>query len=153
MRWGLQSLDLAADVPGIGLIQQIVDAWMDVTGGAENRFSFVFFVWLPDFVHVQHGEHDPLGVAKRNLAAAGHYGLGERFGYVQGDRHGPDQSVCQLHVVANALVILARHETAQRRKAAADQQFQVAHLARRQVPGGPFARVCFEFSASFRLSN
>ena len=112
------------------LIEQIVDARVRIARGLEYRFGLRFLVRLPDFFNVQNGEHHALSIAQRNRAASRLQRLGEVFGYVQRDRHRPQHTICQAHVVAHAFVIGARHESAQRREAAAHQQLQIANLPR-----------------------
>ncbi len=102
---------------------------------------------------MNHGQHHAFRVAQGDFAAAGRELLGEIFGYVEGDGHGPKDTAGQLHVLADAVVIGAVHEAAQRRKAAGDQQLQVAELAGGQVPGRPFFGISFEFGDTFGLSD
>ena len=79
-------------------------------------------------------QHHTFGIAQRDLAAAGLELLGKLFGDIQGDRYWPKCFVGEPHVVADTLVIWARHKPPQRRKTATDDKFQVAELARGQVP-------------------
>ena len=53
-----------------------------------------------------------------------HEGLGD----VEGDRHRPEDSAGQAHIVADALVVGFRHEAAQRGEASAHEQFEITNL-------------------------
>ncbi len=151
MRRNLHAFDFSADVPRIRLIDGVIGAGMRRAGAGKNRFSFGFAIGLPDVLHVQHGEHHAFGIAQRDLAAARRELLGEFFGDVERDGHGPENAAGQAHVVADAFVIGARHETAQRRKSAGDQQFQIADLAGGKIPRRPFLGMGLQFGDFFRL--
>src|SRR5947207_2845534 len=98
-------------------------------------------------------QHHTFGIAQRNLAAAGLKFLGKVFWDVQGDRHWPKYPASQPHFVTDAVVIGARHETTQWRKATAHQQFKITKLAWREIPRGPLPRMSFKFADSFRRGN
>ena len=149
VRRRLQAFHFAADIPRLTFVDHIIRARMRRAGGSEYRFRLGFQIRLPDFLDVQHRQHDALGIAQRNLTAARLQRLGKFFAHVEGNRDGPKRAVRQPHVVADSLVVGARHETAQGRKASAHQQFEIADLARCKVPRRPFARVGFEFSGPF----
>src|SRR5208282_5673476 len=102
-------------------------------------------VRLPDIFHAEHGEHHAFGIAQGNLAAARGQFLGEFLGHVERDRHRPQRAVPEPHVVADALVIGTVHESAERREAAAHQQFQITKLPGCQIPRRPILRVRFQF--------
>ena len=150
VRRGLQAFDAPADVPRVRLVHRVVGAGMSLAGAVEDRFGFGCAVGLPDFFDVQHGQHDALGVAQRDFAAAGRQLLGKFFGDIERDRHGPEDSAGQAHIVADAFVVGFRHEAAQRREASAHEQFEIANLAGSQVPGWPLAGVGFQFCGFFR---
>ncbi len=135
---------------GFAYVHGVVRAGMSLAGAVENRFGFGGAIGLPDFFDVQHGQHHAFGVAQRNFAAAGRELLGKFFGDVERDRHGPEDSAGQTHVVADAFVVGFGHEAAQRRKAAAHEQFEIANLTGSQVPGWPLAGVGFQFCGFFR---
>ena len=101
---------------------------------AENGFGFRRAVGLPDVFDVQDGEHDAFGIAQGDFAAAGLELLREFFGDVERDRHRPENAAGQPHVAADAFVVGLVHEAGERREAAAQQQFEVADLARRSGP-------------------
>ena len=134
MRRSLYLFHLSAHVPGIRFVDGVIGARMRGAGGTENRLGFGFAIRLPHIFNAEHGEHHPFGIAQCDLAAARRQFLGEVFAHIERDRHGPQGAVCQTHVVADALVIGAVHEATQRRETAAHQQFQIAKLARGQVP-------------------
>ena len=116
----------------------------------KTAFGFGRAVGLPDFFDVQHREHHAFGIAQRNFAAAGRQLLGKFFGHIERDRHRPENSAGQAHVVTDAFVVGFRHKAAQRREASAHEQFQIANLAGGKVPGWPLAGVGFQFCGFFR---
>ena len=149
----LCAFEAAADVPGIGLVHGVIRAGMGLAGAIEHGFGFRVAVGLPYVLDVQDGQHDAFGIAQRNFAAARLEGLGEVLADVQRDGHGPEQPAGQLHVLTDAFVVGAIHESAQRGEAAAEQQLEIAKLAGGQVPRGPLARVSFQFVDGFRLGD
>ena len=70
VRGSLQAFDAPADVPRIRLVHRVVSAGMCLAGAIKHRFGFGSSIGLPDFLYVQHGQHDALGIAQRNFAAA-----------------------------------------------------------------------------------
>jgi len=129
VRRNLQGFDFAADIPGIRLVHDVIGAGMGGAGAGENRLCFGFAIGLPYIFHMHHGEHHAFGITERDLARARSELLGEVFRHVQGDGHGPKNSAGQSHVFANAVVVGARHEAAERRESAGDQQLQITELA------------------------
>ena len=87
----------------------------------------------------------PFGIAQRNFARAERQLFGELFGHVERDRHRPEGAIGEAHVGADAFIILAVHETAQRRESAVHQEFEIAQLASGQIPRGPIFRMAFQF--------
>ena len=126
---------------------------MGGAGAGENRLGFGFAIRLPDLFHVQHCQHHAFGIAQRNFAGSRRQLLGKFLGHVQSDRHGPKRSIGQAHVVANAFVIGAGHEAAQRRKSAGEQQLEIAKLAAGQIPRGPLFRMGLQFGDSVGLGD
>src|SRR5205823_2825122 len=89
-----------------------------------------------DVLDVEDGEHHAFGITQGEFGSdelIAHYPLV----HIEGDRHGPQRAAREAHFAADAVVIGARHETAQRRKRAVEQQFQVAQLTRCQVERRP----------------
>src|ERR1700723_2011961 len=52
--------------------------------------------------------------------------------------------------MADAFVVGLVHKAAQRREASAHEQFEIADLPSRKVPGRPLARVRLQFAGFFR---
>src|ERR1700680_1050896 len=52
VRRHLHAFHTTSHVPGVALVQQIVDARMNRAGGSKYRLSFGLAVRLPDFFHV-----------------------------------------------------------------------------------------------------
>ena len=146
----LQALDAPAYVPRVRLVHGVVGAGMGFAGAVEHCFGFGCPVGLPDFLNVQHGQHHALGVAQRDFADASRELLGKFFSDIERDRHRPENSTGQPHVMADAFVIGFGHKAVQRRKASAHQQFEIANLTGSEVPGWPLARVGFQFCGFFR---
>ncbi len=122
---------------------------MSLAGAIKYCLSFGGPVGLPDFLHVQYGEHDALGIAQCDFAAAGREFLGKFFSDIERDRHRPEDSAGQAHIVTNAFVIGFGHKTAQGREASAHEQFEIANLTCGKVPGRPLAGVAFQFCGFF----
>src|SRR5205807_7996847 len=59
----------ASHIPWMRLVEQIIDAGMGMARASEYRFRLLLFIWLPDFLNMQNGEHHALGIAQRNFAA------------------------------------------------------------------------------------
>ena len=70
VRRRLQSFDPSTDVPRVGLVHRVVGAGMRFAGAVEYCLGFGGAIGLPDFFHVQHGEHHAFGIAQRNFAGA-----------------------------------------------------------------------------------
>ena len=126
---------------------------MNCACGIEYRLGLGFAVRLPNFVHMKNCQHHTFGIAQRDLGATRLESLGKVFGYVEGDRHGPKDSAGQPHFVTDAVVIGARHESTQWRKASAHQQFKIAKLPWGKVPRRPLAGMSFQLVDSIRRGN
>ena len=149
----LSALDASAHIPWIRLVDRVIRAGMGFAGAVEYRLGFGLPVGLPDVLDMQHRQHYSFGIAQCDFAAARLQRLGELFADVKRDRHGPQHTAGQLHVVAYAFVVGAIHESAQGRKPAAQQQLKIAELARGQVPRRPLAGVGFQLVDGFRLGD
>ena len=123
---------------------------MNRAGGAEYRLRFGLAVRLPDCFDVQNREHHAFGIAQCNLAAARGQRFCKFFFNVQRDGHRPKNSAAEAHVVADALVIGWGHESSQGRESSAHEQFEIANLARGQIPRRPLSRMGFQFCCAFR---
>ncbi len=73
----------------------------------------------------------------------------EFLGHVEIDRHRPERAVGQAHGVDDALVILLGQEALQRVEPAVHQQFQVADLARGQIPALQIGGLDFQLLRRF----
>src|SRR5438045_3750049 len=104
----------ASDIPWMRLIEQIIDAGMGMARALEYRFRLRLFIWLPDFLNMQDGEHNSFWVAQRNCAAPRLQRAGKLFGYIQSDGHRPQHTTGQAHLVTYSFIIRAGHEAAQR---------------------------------------
>ena len=144
----LQRLDLAADVDRLALVHQVADGRVRLVVGAEDGLRFGLAVGSPDVFDVDHGEHHALGVAQRDLVALLEL-VGEFLGDVERDRHRPERAVLEPHLVADRVVVGLAHEAGERREAAVAQELEVAQLPRREVPGGPVARLRLDFGGAF----
>ena len=153
VRGRLSALDAAAHIPWIGLVDHVIRARMGFAGAVEYGLGLGLAVGLPDIFHVQHRQHDAFRVAQCDFAAARLQRLGKLFAHVKRDGHRPQHSAGQLHFAAYAFVVGTIHESAQGRKAAAQQQLKIAKLARGQVPRGPLAGVGFQLVDGFRLGD
>jgi len=149
----LKAFEATADVPRIASIHQISDTGVSNARALEDRFTFGLTVGLPDILHVENSDHDALGIAESDLAATGFEGFGEGFSDVERDWHRPEETAGQLHVAANALVFGLIHETGQRREAAVEKHFQVADLARCQIPGREIARFGLRLSGGLAVED
>ena len=85
---------------------------MCFAGAVKYRFRLGCPVRLPDFFYVQHGEHHAFGIAQRHFAAARCQLLGKFLRHVERDRHWPENSAGQAHIVTNAFVIGFGHKAA-----------------------------------------
>jgi hypothetical protein len=131
-------------VTRVGASHQVVDAWVLGVRRAEDLLGLGPPVGLVHVVDVQHGQHHALGIAQRELGADVQSGRGLGVD-VERDRHGPQRAVRQPHVGAHALVLLLGHEPTQRGEAAVEQQLQVTHLTRGQIPRRPVLRGLSQF--------
>src|ERR1700724_3344973 len=125
---------------------------MNGAGSSEYGFGLCVAVGLPDFFNVKNCQHYAFGIAQRDLASRLQR-LGEIFCNVQSDGHRPENATAEPHVVTNAFVIGLSHEPLQRRESSAHQQFQIADLAWREIPGWPFPGMSLKFCDSFRRGN
>ena len=153
MRRHLNAFHAPAHVPRMSFVEQVIHAGMNLAGGLKNRMGFVLLVWLPNFIHVQDGEHHAFSVAQRNFGATGFESFRKLFCDVERDRHRPNHAAGEPHVLTDALVLGAGHEATQRRESATHQQFQITDLARSQIPGRPLARMGFQFASPVRIDN
>ena len=107
---------------------------MNSAGGVEHGLGFSLAVRLPHILYLQDGKHYTFRVSQSDFAGARRQRFCELFGDIQGDRYWPKCFVGEPHVVTDTLVIWTRQKPPQRRKTATHDKFQVAELARGQVP-------------------
>ena len=135
-----ETLDPATDQARVAPIEDGRGSGVLAITGSVHLLDFFRAVRLPHVVDVQHGEHDAFCVTQRDRA--GRLRLRrERFGHVERDRNGPQAALWQPHRVADARVLGSRHEAAERRERAVQQELEIAELSRRKVPRRPVARM------------
>ena len=141
VRDGRDARHPSAHVAGAHRVQQMRHARVLGVRGAEHRLGLRLTVRPPHVLDRQCGDHDALLVAQGEARAWGEL-AGEVLRDVQRDRDRPQRAalVREPHLRADPLVVGARHETGERREPAAQQQLEVADLARRQVVRRPVAR-------------
>ena len=98
--------------------------------------------WTTFKVRVTKGEACSRGEGRRSVTVD-----------VQRDRHRPQRSVGQPHVVDDGVVLLLVEKAGQRREASVGQQFQVAKLAVGQIPGGEVDRCFLEFGGALGVDD
>jgi len=148
----LDSFQLAADVPRVRVALEVSDGRMLGVIRAEDRLGLPGEVRLPDLVDVEHGQCDPLQIAQEERRA-GIEPLGRLLIDIERDRDRPERAVGQAHVLAHAVAVALRHKAGQRRKAAVEDQFEVAGLPRRERPRRRLARENLEFIDAGRLGR
>ena len=120
--------------------------------GTEHRGRLGRPIGLPYVVHVQHGQHHAFLVAKAQPVTS-FQSRAQLVGNVQRHRDRPQRAAGQAHPVAHRLVVRSAHEPAKRGEAAVEQQFEVAQLARRQVPRRPSHRFGLELCRAGRRNH
>ncbi len=128
-----------ADVHRMRTIQG-VDPRMRSVLGAVDALRLDAPVRGPDVLHFVHGDQHALRIPQRDLHAR-RDALGKALADVERDRDRPQRAVSHAQVRDHAVVVAARHETAERRERAVEEQLDVAQLPRGQVPGRPVARL------------
>jgi hypothetical protein len=96
-------------------------------------------IGCPHLFHVEHGEHDAFRIAERERCS-GIQAVRALLGHVQDDGDRPERAVRKSHLLADARVVGARHESGQRREPPVREKLEVADLTGRQIPGGPLPR-------------
>ena len=112
-------LDPSTDPEGV-TGRQRSDSRMGGVSRSEDQSSFGVAVLLPDIFDVKHRETAPFRLPKSH-ARSGFKRIGELFGDVERDRQRPQRPIGEAHVVADRFVVVARHESLQRRKGAGDE--------------------------------
>src|ERR1700719_4163296 len=100
----LKSLQFATDIPRVGLVHRIVSTGVSLARAAEDTLCFRCPIRLPYVFNVEHRQHDPFPITKSHLAAAGLQILSEFLSDIQRDRHRPEDSACQAHVLTDTFV-------------------------------------------------
>ena len=133
----------AGDVDGVDPVQDVSDAGVGLVRAPEHPFDLMDEVRPVELGDMEGSQHDAFGVPESQAGPGAD--LGRLFlSDIEGDRHRPDRAVRQAHPVADGLVVLLAQEAPQRGEPTVPQQFQVAELAGRKVPGGPVARLLFQ---------
>ena len=100
---------------------------MRLVSRAEGTVGLPLLVVLVDLFDLQHGERHSLAVGEHDSVSLGRLLDG------QADRQGPGEPVREVHVVEDALVVLAPHEALERGERPRSDHVQVGHLARGQA--------------------
>ena len=109
----LQSFYATAHVPVVRSVEKIIHSGMHRARRAQNSLRFSLAIRLPDIFDMQHGQHYALGITQRDLGAPRLERFRKCLRHIERNRHRPNQTVAQSHLVADALVIVAIHKTAQ----------------------------------------
>ena len=110
----LQTFHASTHVPAMSPVQKIIDTGMHCAGASQNSLRFGLAIRLPDILHIQYREHHTLGIPQRDLAAPRFERFRKRLRHIKRNRDRPNEAVAQFHLMADALVSVAIHETAQR---------------------------------------
>src|SRR5262245_17641563 len=126
-RWlgTVEDRDLAGEVEGV-LRVEAGDSGMRLVGRAEAALGLALLVVLEGLLDVEDRQRAPVCVDERD-AFSRRRGL-----YGQADGKRPREPVREVHVLDDALVVLAAHEPFERRERARGEHVQVGHLARRE---------------------
>ena len=146
----LQALDLAADVDRLALVHQVVDGRVRRCRWCRRRASASLSRSGSQMSSTLMTASITPSASRRATVVARLELLGEFLGDVERDRHRPERAVGEAHLVADRFVVGLAHEAGQRREAAVAEQLEVAELARREIPGGPIARLGFDFGGAAR---
>ncbi len=129
----LDRLQFPAHVVRAHPVEEVANAAMLAIGRAVDLACLALLVGLPHVADVQHSEHHPLGVTEGELRSGIERACGVGIDG-QGDGDRPQGLIGQPHVGDHRVVLLLRHEAAQRGKAPGGEEFEVADLSVRQIP-------------------
>ena len=128
-----QHLQPTAHVPGMAVVQQRVHAGVRRVGGPEDGLRFGPPVRAPGTPQPQ--DRDVLPPGPQGQPPGRGRDPDDPLRQVERHRDRPQLAAGQAHRVADRLVVGSVEKGAQRREGARGQQFQVAALAARQLPG------------------
>ena len=148
----LDPLDPAAHGHRVRPLVEMGNAGMGLVESPVDEFRLLAPVVLPDVVHREHHQRQPLQVAQNQLRPR-FQPVGSFRSDVKRDRNRPQRPGRQAHRLADAVERGPVHEPVERRESAAHQQLQIADLARRQGPGRPLARSLPQFVQAFRCGD
>ncbi|RIA55546.1 hypothetical protein BXY53_0612 [Dichotomicrobium thermohalophilum] len=131
-------------------VEQVAHAGMSDIGGAKHRLRLARLVGAPDRLDIHQREKHALGVPQRD-PPGGAGAIGELGAHIERHRHRPERAALQPHGVTDAVIISLAQEAVQRRKAAIHQQFEIADLARRQIPARQLPGLALEAFNSLPL--
>src|SRR4029079_17974430 len=100
--------DLAGEVARV-LRVEARNSRMRVLRGAEALLGFALLVVVVELLDLEDGQRTALAVGERDAVSVGR-GLDRET-----DRHRPGEPVREVHVLDDALVVLAAHEALERR--------------------------------------
>src|SRR5262245_23305169 len=106
------------------------DSGVRLVGGAKTALGLALLVVVEGFLDLEHRERPAALVCERDAVSLG----GGLDGEADGER--PREAVREVHVLDDALVVLAAHEALERRERARCEHVQVRHLARGQRDDG-----------------
>ena len=117
----------ATHVDWPGFVQEIESAGMKDVGGAKHLFSFRLEIGLPDIGDGEDGKGETFLIAQEDPVTFLD-SPGEFPGHIEGDGHGPQGAVRQVHILQDRFIVALAHESFEGRKAPGQQQLQVAEL-------------------------
>ena len=117
--------DLAGEVARV-LRVEAGDPGMRLVRRAEAVLRLALLVVVVDLLHLEHGQRAAFAVGERDAVPL------RRGLHRETDRHRPREPVREVHVLDDALVVLAAHEALERRQRARREHVQIGHLPRRE---------------------
>ena len=139
----LDAGDRPAKVDRPGLIVQVIHRRMRKVIRAEYVGGLNRLVGQPFVGDRQDRKDHPLGIPQGDVLPRFNP-FGKLGADIQRDRDRPQGAICHAHFGDNAVIVGLPHEPLQRMKPAVHQQFQIADLPGRQIPGRQIARLMLQ---------
>ena len=117
--------DLAGEIERV-LRVEARDSGMRLVGRPEAALGLALLVVLEDLLDLEDGQRSSAAVGERDAVPCGRGLDGEA------DRERPGEPVREVHVLDDALVVVAAHESLERRERSRGEHVQVGHLTRGQ---------------------
>lgn len=111
--WQVDSVQLTTDVHVLGDVEEVSDSRM-LRIASEHLFGLQLLVRGIDVTDGDDGQRSVVSWVSQDDSLACSEGFGLLLGNIQGDRHGPELTGRQSHVVSDAFVVLLRVEPGQR---------------------------------------